>query len=116
LRRLKYAPGGDTAVKEQRAVIAAMRGVDLEKSNLIIVGIMSAPAPNPFPLLKAGEGVVYQPVPHACPLTLPSTYEKKKVFLTTVRIPDEHIWANGLFQNVYVITKCLKRWVVNLGC
>ena len=65
---------------------------------------------NPFPMLKAGEGLVYQPVPHT--LTLPSTNDKKKVFLTTVRIPDEHIWANGLFQNVYVIYKMFE----TMGC
>lgn len=76
---------------------------------------MSSNAPTtttPFPLIKAGEGLVYQPVPHACPLTLPSTTEKKRVFLTTVRIPDEHIWANGLFQNVYVIYKMFE----TMGC
>jgi hypothetical protein len=29
--------------------------------------------------------------------------ELKAVFLTTTRIPDNHLWANGLFQNVFVI-------------
>lgn len=66
----------------------------------------------PFPLLKAGEGLVYQPVPSACPTPLPSTHEKRRVFLTTVRIPDDHIWANGLFQNVYVIYKMFE----TMGC
>ena len=76
---------------------------------------MSSNAPTtttPFPFIKAGEGLVFQPVPHACPLSLPSTTEKKRVFLTTVRIPDEHIWANGLFQNVYVIYKMFE----TMGC
>jgi hypothetical protein len=31
--------------------------------------------------------------------------DRPRVFLTTVRIPDDHIWANGLFQNVYAIYK-----------
>ena len=30
---------------------------------------------------------------------------KKRLFLTTVRIPDEQIWANGLFQNIYILYK-----------
>ena len=28
--------------------------------------------------------------------------EMKAVFLTTTKIPDHHLWANGLFQNVFV--------------
>jgi hypothetical protein len=58
----------------------------------------------PFPVIKAGDGVMYQPVPRAYPSN-PASVDKKRVFLTTVRIPDDHIWANGLFQNVYVIYK-----------
>jgi hypothetical protein len=60
-----------------------------------------------FPLLKAGSGLETQPVANACPSTL-VVHEKPRVFLTTVRIPDEHIWANGLFQNVYIIYKMLE--------
>jgi hypothetical protein len=60
----------------------------------------------PFPLLKAGSGNDFQVVPKALPTTFATT-EKPRVFLTTVRIPDDHIWANGLFQNVYVIYKML---------
>lgn len=29
--------------------------------------------------------------------------ELKAVFLTTTKIPDAHLWANGLFQNVFVL-------------
>ena len=60
-----------------------------------------------FPLLKAGSGTEVQPVAPACPPALPAGSERKRIFLTTVRIPDDHIWANGLFQNVYVIYKML---------
>jgi len=62
-----------------------------------------------FPVLKTGSGLLYQPVPTAFPSALvKSDAHKGAVFLTTVRIPDEHIWANGLFQNVYVIYKMLE--------
>lgn len=62
-----------------------------------------------FPLVKAGSGTVDQPVPHAYPAAfVGATSERKRVLLTTVRIPDEHIWANGLFQNVYIIYKLLE--------
>ena len=61
-----------------------------------------------FPILKEGSGLDYQQVQKACPNTLLSTADRPRVFLTTVRIPDEHIWANGLFQNVYVIYKMLE--------
>jgi hypothetical protein len=30
---------------------------------------------------------------------------RKRLFLTTVRIPDEQLWANGLFQNIYILYK-----------
>jgi len=59
-----------------------------------------------FPLLKAGSGTEYQAIPKSVPPSY-TTVEKPRVFLTTVRIPDDHIWANGLFQNVYVIYKML---------
>jgi len=61
-----------------------------------------------FPVLKAGDGATYQPIPHSLPSEFPITKEKPKVFLTSVKIPDDHIWANGLFQNVYVIYKMLE--------
>lgn len=61
-----------------------------------------------FPLIKTGSGLAAQPVPPACPVSYAPTGERGRVFLTTVRIPDEHIWANGLFQNVYVIYKMLE--------
>ena len=61
-----------------------------------------------FPILKEGSGLEYQQVQKACPTTLLATPDRPRVFLTTVRIPDEHIWANGLFQNVYVIYKMLE--------
>ena len=60
-----------------------------------------------FPVLKAGVGTSFQPIPTAAPLAKPGT-PRPRVFLTTVRIPDEHIWANGLFQNLYVIYKMLE--------
>ena len=60
-----------------------------------------------FPVLKAGAGLKTQPIPTAVPKDLIVT-ERPRVFLTTVRIPDEHIWANGLFQNVYIIYKLLE--------
>ena len=34
--------------------------------------------------------------------------EMKAVFLTTTKIPDHHLWANGLFQNVFVIYTMLE--------
>ena len=62
-----------------------------------------------FPIIKAGSGLTFQPIPAAFPIVIPKPDETKgAVFLTTVRIPDEHIWANGLFQNVYVIYKMLE--------
>ena len=62
----------------------------------------------PFPRLHAGDGNKYQAIAPAYPSSLPTEMEKPRVFLTTVRIPDDHIWANGLFQNVYVIYKMLE--------
>lgn len=62
----------------------------------------------PFPLIKAGDGVKCQPILEACPSSLvkhDKDTEKRRVFLTTVRIADQNIWANGLYQNVYVIYK-----------
>jgi hypothetical protein len=60
-----------------------------------------------FPTLSTGSGLQAQPV-HTPTTLVPATGDKPKIFLTTVRIPDDHIWANGLFQNVYVIYKMLE--------
>lgn len=56
-----------------------------------------------MPILKNGSGLDVQPIPKPC-LEL-GKKDKPRIFLTTVKIPDDHIWANGLFQNVYVIYK-----------
>jgi len=61
-----------------------------------------------FPSLKAGEGIKFQDVPSGKPAEFPVKAQKPRVILTSVKIPDEHIWANGLFQNVYVIYKMLE--------
>jgi hypothetical protein len=62
-----------------------------------------------YPKLKGGDGLKYQNVPSACPSTLvKSASDRPRVFMTSVKIPDDHIWANGLFQNVYVIYKMLE--------
>jgi hypothetical protein len=61
-----------------------------------------------FPDLKPGSGLTVQPVQPAHPSVLVKSPERPRLFLTTVRIPDDHIWANGLFQNVYVIYKMLE--------
>ena len=58
-----------------------------------------------FPILKKGDGLKVQPIPLSSPATLATT--KSRIFLTSVKIPDDHIWANGLFQNVYVVYKLL---------
>lgn len=42
-----------------------------------------------------------QPILPAYPLTT----HTNRIFLTTLRIPDENIWANGLFQNVFILYK-----------
>jgi hypothetical protein len=65
----------------------------------------------PFPTLKVGAGLLFQPVAAATPTTSEFhaiTDDRPRLFLTSVRIPDEHIWANGLYQNVYVIYKMLE--------
>ena len=63
-----------------------------------------------FPVLKEGAGLEYQAIAPAypAPVTFKDGGDKPRVLLTTVRIPDDHIWANGLFQNVYVIYKMLE--------
>jgi hypothetical protein len=61
-----------------------------------------------FPNLSDLDGsAVYQPLPRPIPVELVQT-GKKRVFLTTVRIPDEQIWANGLFQNIYILYKMME--------
>jgi Protein of unknown function (DUF2827) len=59
----------------------------------------------PFPLIKDDTGGrIFQPIPIPMPNTIaPPSAAKKRLFLTTVRIPDEQIWANGLFQNIYLV-------------
>lgn len=58
-----------------------------------------------FPRLSdLSGGVVIQPVGTPTPAAITHT-SRKRLFLTTVRIPDEQIWANGLFQNIYVLYK-----------
>lgn len=54
-----------------------------------------------------GSGLKVQSVQTAYPKQFPKG-EKPNVILTTVRIPDDHIWANGLFQNIYFIYKMLE--------
>jgi len=34
--------------------------------------------------------------------------EKQRVLMTTVKISDDHIWANGLFQNIYMLYKLME--------
>jgi hypothetical protein len=60
-----------------------------------------------FPLIKAGDGVKYQGIPSAVPPTH-ATAPRPKVIMTSVKIPDDQLWANGLFQNVYVIYRMLE--------
>jgi hypothetical protein len=60
-----------------------------------------------FPLIKPGDGMLGQPIPHALPPRYASG-PRPRVIITSVKIPDEQIWANGLFQNVYVIYKMME--------
>lgn len=57
-----------------------------------------------YPTINAGDGVATQPISHALP-PVHSTGARPRVIMTSVKIPDDQIWANGLFQNVYVIYK-----------
>jgi len=60
-----------------------------------------------FPTISTGYGLYVQPVlPPPAELSL--TNDKPNVILTTIRIPDDHIWANGLFQNVYIIYRMIE--------
>ncbi len=56
-----------------------------------------------FPMLHAGSGLEIQPIRAAIPAPIPSATGHPNILLTTVRISDDHIWANGLYQNVYII-------------
>lgn len=60
-----------------------------------------------FPVIKAGDGTATQVIPRALP-PVHSTGSRPRVLMTSVKIPDDQIWANGLFQNVYVIYKMLE--------
>ena len=60
-----------------------------------------------FPIIKAGDGTSAQAIPRAVP-PVHSTGSRPRVIITSVKIPDEQIWANGLFQNVYVIYKMME--------
>ena len=65
---------------------------------------------NPFPT-KLGDlsGNLFQIIPTPSPTKYYTTNTNRpKVILTSVKIPDEHIWANGLFQNVYVCYRLLE--------
>ena len=59
---------------------------------------------NEFPVLGDLKGLAVQPLPTPSPAHFIKD-GRKRVFLTTVRIPDEQIWANGLFQNIYIFYK-----------
>jgi len=61
-----------------------------------------------FPNISTGYGLTVQPVSPPKLSELKVTDDKLNVILTTIRIPDEHIWANGLFQNVYIIYRMLE--------
>jgi hypothetical protein len=68
-----------------------------------------------FPNLSTGSGLNYQKVCEAYPRGLPKLTEageKRVVFMTSVRISDDQIWSNGLFQNVYIIYKLFEA----MGC
>ena len=64
----------------------------------------SAPS---FPTISTGSGLTSQAiVPASMPLLFKP--EKERVLLTTVKISDDHIWANGLFQNIYILYKMME--------
>jgi hypothetical protein len=59
-----------------------------------------------FPTISTGSGLLSQAiVPASLHLTTP---DKSRVLLTTVKISDDHIWANGLFQNIYILYKMME--------
>ena len=61
-----------------------------------------------FPVIHAGSGLEIQPIRDAVPAPISSAIGHPNILLTTVRISDDHIWANGLYQNVYIIYKLLE--------
>ncbi len=65
---------------------------------------------NPFPKLTEFVGTSrYQPIPTPSPPSdILSIQQKPRVFLTTVKIPNDQIWANGLFQNIYILYKMME--------
>ncbi len=65
--------------------------------------------PTPFPALKDLRGSeLFQPLPTPDPVALKHGADRPRVFLTTVKIPDDQIWANGLFQNIYILYKMME--------
>ena len=56
-----------------------------------------------FPRLGDLSGSLFQPIPSPTPSKLIGSTGRPKVMITSVKIPDEHIFANGLFQNVYIV-------------
>ena len=58
-------------------------------------------------MIKGGDGTNFQGIPHAMPPVHVSG-PRPRVIMTSVKIPDDQIWANGLFQNVYVIYKMME--------
>jgi hypothetical protein len=65
--------------------------------------------PTPFPELRDMSGsALFQPIHAPTPTVFKHGEERKRVFLTTVKIPDEQIWANGLFQNIYILYKLME--------
>ncbi len=61
--------------------------------------------PTEFPVISAPYGsTAVQPIPTPNPNRFIAS-GRKRIFLTTVRIPDEQLWANGLFQNIYILYK-----------
>ena len=61
-----------------------------------------------YPNLSSGSGLVVQPIHYPSLSQLRTDDQHTNVILTTIRIPDDHIWANGLFQNIYIIYRMLE--------
>ena len=61
-----------------------------------------------YPNLSSGSGLVVQPITVPPLSKLNTNDQHTNVILTTIRIPDDHIWANGLFQNIYIIYRMLE--------
>lgn len=59
-----------------------------------------------FPTLSSGSGLVTQMVQSSYPPIQDTP--KQRVLMTTVKISDDHIWANGLFQNIYMLYKLME--------